>query len=47
MYRMRGDEGLYKEAMDSLVSIQQNNGLFPAATVDNLSTGMDLFDGSP
>lgn len=47
MYRGLGDDGLYKEAMDSLVSIQQNNGLFPAATVDNLSTGMELFDGSP
>ena len=37
----------YEEAMEALVSIQDDEGLFPAATVDNLSTGMELFDGSP
>jgi hypothetical protein len=33
--------------MNALASIQLENGLFPAATVDSLSTGMDLFDRSP
>ena len=33
--------------MNTLVSIQKTDGLFPAATTDHLSTGMDLFDGSP
>lgn len=47
MYRLRGDEAKYSEAMSALESIQLDSGLFPAATVDNLSTGMDLFDGSP
>ncbi|MBR4764703.1 MAG: hypothetical protein IK087_10925, partial [Lachnospiraceae bacterium] len=47
MYRLRGDRTGYEEAMEALASIQNENGLFPAATVDNLSTGMDLFDGSP
>ena len=47
MYRGLGDQKNYEEAMDALVSIQQTGGLFPAATVDDLSTGMDLFDGSP
>ena len=47
MYRLRGDRAGYEDAMEALASIQNENGLFPAATVDNLSTGMDLFDGSP
>ena len=47
MYRLRGDMERYLNAMNALMSIQLDDGLFPAATVDNLSTGMDLFDGSP
>ena len=47
MYRGLGKTDEYEEAMKALGSIQLENGLFPAATVDNLSTGMDLFDGSP
>ena len=47
MYRGLGRSAEYEEAMTALGSIQLENGLFPAATVDNLSTGMDLFDGSP
>ena len=47
MYRLRGDEDKYEEAMKALESIQLDTGLFPAATVDDLSTGMELFDGSP
>ena len=47
MYRGIDKSEEYRQAMDALASIQLENGLFPAATVDNLSTGMDLFDGSP
>ena len=47
MYRVIDKSEEYRQAMDALASIQHENGLFSAATVDNLSTGMDLFDGSP
>ena len=47
MYRGLGDSRKYSEAMDALSNIQLDSGLFPAATNDHLSTGMDLFDGSP
>lgn len=47
MYRGIDKSEEYRQAMDALASIQLENGLFPAATVDDLSTGMDLFDGSP
>ncbi len=47
MYRGLGNDEKYEEAMNALKSIQLDDGLFPAATVENLSTGMDLFDGSP
>ena len=33
-------------ALEALEGIQLEDGLFPAATVDNLSTGFGLFDGS-
>lgn len=46
MYKDR-DEEKYVEAMKALEAIQLDSGLFPAATVDDLSTGMELFDGSP
>ncbi len=47
MYRERGDEKKYAEAMSALEAIQLKSGLFPAATTKHLSTGMELFDGSP
>ncbi len=47
MYRETGDREAFERAMKALVSIQAENGLFPAATTDHLSTGIDLFDGSP
>ena len=47
MFRGRGEISRYREAMDALCGIQLESGLFPAATNDHLSTGMELFDGSP
>lgn len=47
MYRLQGESGEFTETMDALCAVQLNNGLFPAATVDNLSTGIYLSDGSP
>ena len=47
MYRSFGDDEKYEEVMNVLESIQLDGGLFPAATVEHLSTGMELFDGSP
>ncbi len=47
MYRLRGEDDRATEALEALTSIQLDSGLFPAATVDNLSTGFGLFDGSP
>ena len=46
-YRLRGDDAAATEALNALVGIQLENGLFPAATVDNLSTGFNLFTGDP
>ena len=45
MYRLIGNDEKAFAAMDALAAIQQDNGLFPAATVDNLSTGFELFNG--
>ena len=47
MYRLRGDDAAAAEALNVLLGIQLKNGLFPAATVDNLSTGFNLFTGDP
>ena len=47
MYRLLGDEQKADSALEALEKIQLESGLFPAATVDNLSTGFGLFDGSP
>ncbi len=47
MYRELGCDEKAVSALDALVSIQLENGQFPAATVDNLSTGMWLFTGEP
>ena len=46
MYRVFGKEDKYEEAMNALVKIQNNNGLFPAATVKDFYTGVKLSDGS-
>jgi len=47
MYRLRGDDAAATEALGALASIQLKDGLLPAATVDNLSTGFNLFTGDP
>ena len=47
MYRLRGEDDASNAALAALEGIQLESGLFPAATVDNLSTGFGLFDGSP
>ena len=47
MYRLRGEKEKAGEALKALETIQLETGLFPAATVPNLSTGLGLFDGSP
>ena len=38
MYKLRGDDTKYEEAMNALEGTQLESGLFPAATVDDLST---------
>ena len=47
MYRLLGEREKAVSALDALKGIQLASGLFPAATVPNLSTGFELFDGSP
>lgn len=47
MYRLRGDTQRATQALDELCKIQLKSGVFPAATVNNLSTGFDLFTGEP
>ena len=47
MYRLRGDEKKADTALDALCAVQLDSGLFPAATVENLSTGIYLADGTP
>ena len=47
MYRLIGQEEEAVSALKALESIQLYTGMFPAATVDNLSTGFGLFDGTP
>ena len=47
LFRLRGEDASAKTALDELCAIQLENGLFPAATVDNLSTGFELFTGEP
>lgn len=46
MYMLRGKEDRFSDTMDVLRDTQLDNGLFPAATVDNLSTGIYLPDGT-
>lgn len=40
MFKERGEQDKYGAAMDALCSIQLDDGLFPAATIDHLSTGL-------
>lgn len=40
MFRERGEYGKYADAMEALCGIQLDSGLFPAATVDTLLTGL-------
>ena len=47
MYRLRGEDEKALEALEALRKIQLYDGLFPAATVDHLSTGIYLYDGTP
>ncbi len=47
LYRLRGEDATAKSALDELTLVQLDNGLFPAATVDDLSTGFELFTGEP
>ena len=47
MYRLRGEDEAAADALAALKGIQLESGLFPAATVDSLSAGFGLFDGSP
>ena len=47
MFRLRGNDARATEALDALCDIQLPNGAFPAATVDALSTGFNLFTGDP
>ena len=46
MYRMLGDEETASSILQAMSRIQLTNGMFPAATVDSLATGFELFDGS-
>jgi hypothetical protein len=36
-----------RSALDAMLDVQQPSGVFPAATVAELSTGFDLFTGAP
>lgn len=45
--REDGMQAETQSALDAMLSIQQPNGGFPAATVAELSTGFDLFNGDP
>lgn len=47
MYKLRGEEEKAEQILETLGSIQNERGEFPAATVDNLSTGLYQFDGAP
>lgn len=45
--RLQGKHSAAEQAFGALCSIQLESGAFPAATVDNLSTGFNLFTGEP
>ena len=46
MYRLLGDEESAAVSLKALAGVQLENGLFPAATVDDLPTGFGLFTGA-
>lgn len=46
-FGLYGDMAKYRETMDALSAVQLENGLFPAATVDDLDTGLWLSNGDP
>ena len=46
LLRKRGEWTDYEQVMDALVSLQSKGGLFPAASVKHLFTGIYLSDGS-
>lgn len=46
MYRLLGDEVQAVESLNALRNIQTYRGMIPASTVEQLPTGLDLFDGS-
>lgn len=47
MYRLLGQEGEARSALGALTALQNTDGSFPAATVEALSTGFNLFTGEP
>jgi len=47
MYAQRGDLGRASESFAALDAVQLGNGMFPAATMEGLTTGIELSDGSP
>ena len=47
MYRLAGETETADASLEALSAIQLENGLFPAASVPELKTGLELFDGSP
>lgn len=47
MHKLRGEDARTKATFDALKKVQLKSGLFPAATADDLTTGIDLTDGSP
>lgn len=46
MYRLLGDEESAAVSLKALAGVQLENGLFPAATVNDLPTGFGLFTGA-
>ena len=47
MYRLAGESETALASLEALSAIQLESGLFPAASVPALKTGLELFDGSP
>ena len=45
MYHLLGEEETAAVSMNALINVQLKNGLFPAATVDEMPTGFFLFTG--
>ena len=45
MYRLLGDEASAAVSLNALAGVQLENGLFPAATAEDLPTGFGLFTG--